>query len=133
MDNWMPILFGILIAVLIACMWGAIWLRAGYSKSFSIVASVLMLVPLANLVMFIVLITKEWPVHKELRALRIRCGEATEQDAFDLLCEAIRLESKDKIDEALFKHQEVITRFPGTISARDDAISIERIRGNART
>jgi hypothetical protein len=128
----MPILIGILIAILIACMWGAVWVRAGYSKVFSILASVLMLIPLANLVMFIILITKEWPVHKELRTLRIRCGEGTESDAFDLLCEAIRFESKNKVDEALFKHQEVITRFPRTISARDAAISIERIRGDAR-
>lgn len=133
MEHWMPILFGILIAILIACMWGAVWRRAGYSKVFSILASVLMLIPLANLVMFIILITKEWPVHKELRTLRVRCGEGTESDAFDLLCEAIRLESKNKVDEALFKYQEVITRFPGTISAKDATISIEGIRRNSQT
>ncbi len=66
-------LFGILGLLLLALFmapfvvaWWKIFKKAGYNKYLSF----LMVVPLANLVMFFIFAFKKWPVQKELEQLR---------------------------------------------------------------
>jgi len=67
---------GILVALLIALgvgllaviAWCMIWKRAGYSWALGL----LMLVPLANFIAFLVLAFSKWPVEREVERLRLR-------------------------------------------------------------
>ena len=51
--------------------------RTGYSPWLSL----LMLVPVANLIVLIILAFTEWPIERELKALRARAGAAAIDDA----------------------------------------------------
>lgn len=55
--------YAVLVVVMIAAYW-QIWSKAGYSGAWSL----LMLVPLANIIAFFYLAFSDWPVRKQLRA-----------------------------------------------------------------
>lgn len=108
----------------IITIWAAIFGKAGYSGWLG----VLMIVPVANLIMLIIFAAREWPVQREVRDLRIRCGSGKEEDAYSLISEAVRLEVKGKFDDALLKYQEVVTSFRDTVAGKDAEKNIEALR-----
>jgi hypothetical protein len=105
-------------------MWVAIFGKTGYSGWLG----VLMIVPVVNVVAFFVLAAREWPIQREVRDLRIRCGSGTEEDAYSLIREGSRLEAKGKSHEALRRYQEVVARFKDTAAGKDAAKGIEALQ-----
>jgi len=97
--------------------------QMGYSILFSFLYSFVLFF-LHPIGLFIILCL-EWPIQRKLRDLRIRYGEGTEGDAYDLLKEGIRHEVKGRNDEALLKYQEVLTRFRNTTAGNDAQIAVE--------
>lgn len=66
-------LIGIGISLLITIIvWWVIFAKAGYPGALSI----LMIIPLVNLIVFLVFLFGDWPVRKELRALRQQVQQA---------------------------------------------------------
>jgi len=60
------VVFFIGMLALVLAVWGTIFKKAGYSFWFCL----LMLVPLANLIWLLIFAFSEWPIHRELKALR---------------------------------------------------------------
>jgi hypothetical protein len=56
------------------------------------------------------------------------CAGPDKQDAYTVLSEAVRLESRGDIDGALAKYAAVIEKFPGTEAAKDAEFSIRNLR-----
>jgi uncharacterized membrane protein len=113
-------------ALLIVGFFDTIFGRAGYRYAGGM--SLLMFVPIANMVMLLIFVISEWPIERQVRDLKIRCGSANEEDAYSLIREAIRLEVKGQFDEALLKYQEVVTRFRDTAAGNDAEKSIEAVK-----
>ena len=76
-----PAIFGIIMilvilaivaamAIFMVFLWWRIFSKAGYSWALGL----LMFIPIANLVMFLVLAFSDWPIMKELRALKQSSG-----------------------------------------------------------
>ncbi|HVN98017.1 MAG TPA: hypothetical protein VMT62_16425 [Syntrophorhabdaceae bacterium] len=112
--------------ILVVGFFDAIFGKAGYRYSGGM--SLLMFVPIANIAMLVKYGVSEWPIERQMRDLRIRCGSGTEEDAYSLLSEAARLEVKGKLDDALFKYQEVVTRFRDTAAGNDAQKSIDILK-----
>lgn len=124
MEGIFGVIIGLLVVGFIITIWAAIFGKAGYSGWLG----VLMIVPVANLIMLIIFAAREWPVQREVRDLRIRCGSGKEEDAYSLISEAVRLEVKGKFDDALLKYQEVVTSFRDTVAGKDAEKNIEALR-----
>lgn len=105
-------------------IWVPIFGKAGYSWR----RGLLMLIPVANLVIIITFLLGEWPVQREARELRMHGGSRTEEDAYSLIREAVDLEVKGGLDDALQKYQEVVTSFRDTAAGKDAEKSIEILR-----
>lgn len=123
MAEWV---IGLIIMVYLLTLDFTLLRRLGYSNLFSILYSLplFLFYPIAMLV----LLCLRWPIHREIRDLRVRYGEGVEDDAYYLLEEAIRFEAKVKYEEALIKYQEVLTRFRNTTSGKDAEIAVEALR-----
>lgn len=117
------ILLGI---VLIVGFFDTIFGKAGYRYSGGM--SLLMFVPIANIIMLLIYSIREWPIERQVHDLKIRCGSANEEDAYSLISEAVRLEVKGKFDDALLKYQEVVTRFRDTSAGNDAEKSIKALQ-----
>lgn len=115
-------------AGLAIAIWAAIFPKAGYPRWWA----VLIIIPIANLVVLIILAAQEWPIHREMRDLRIRCGCGTEDDGQSLLKEGFRLERDGELEEALLKYQVVATSLKDTVAGQDAEISIETLRAELR-
>ena len=59
-------LFSLAIAIFFVYVWWRIFSKAGYSGAMSL----LLLVPIANLVVILILSFGEWPIYRELNQLR---------------------------------------------------------------
>jgi hypothetical protein len=59
-------LFSLVIAIFFVYVWWRIFSKAGYSGAMSL----LLLVPIANLVVILILSFGEWPIYRELNQLR---------------------------------------------------------------
>lgn len=77
MENLLGLAILLLVGALWTVIWTTVWRRAGYSKGYSVLFGILMLFPLTFFVMLIVLVTKEWPLHREIKELRARCDMIT--------------------------------------------------------
>jgi heme/copper-type cytochrome/quinol oxidase subunit 2 len=60
------ILFVVAMVVLTVVIWWKIFSKAGYSGAMSL----LMLLPVVNFIMLLVLAFGQWPIHRELAALK---------------------------------------------------------------
>ncbi len=60
------ILFVVAMVVLTVIIWWKIFSKAGYSGAMSL----LMLLPVVNFIMLLVLAFGQWPIHRELAALK---------------------------------------------------------------
>ena len=56
------------------------------------------------------------------------CARSDQEDAYALLAEGVRLESKGDTVGALAKYEAVMERFPGTGAAKDAEFSIRNLR-----
>jgi hypothetical protein len=71
--SFISFLVGAGISLLIAIIvWWVIFAKAGYPGALAI----LMIIPLVNLIVFLVFLFGEWPVRKELKALRQQVQQA---------------------------------------------------------
>lgn len=59
-------IIGLISVILALIIWWKIFSKAGYSGALSL----LMFVPLANFILLLVLAFGQWPIHRELEALR---------------------------------------------------------------
>ena len=119
------VVFYVVVFVLLLMIWAAVLSKAGYSGWYSL----LMVVPIVNLIALIVFASREWPIQRELRELRSSVGLGSEEDAFSLYKEAAKLEAKGDIEDGLNRYREVLARFQGTAAARDAEISIKGLSG----
>lgn len=126
LEQDLQLLLLLLYILLMIGLFNAIFGKAGFRYAGGM--SLLMLIPLANIVVLLVFSTKEWPIQQQVRDLKILCGSASEEDAYSLISEAVRLEVKGKFDEALLKYQEVVTRFRSTPAGNDAEKSIEALQ-----
>ncbi|GHO71624.1 hypothetical protein KSC_105160 [Ktedonobacter sp. SOSP1-52] len=60
------LLTGVVVLVISIALWWVIFSRAGYSGA----RSLLMLIPIVNVVIFLMFVFSEWPVQKEVKMLR---------------------------------------------------------------
>lgn len=60
------LLFSLAMFILSIVIWWKIFSKAGYSGAMSL----LMLLPIVNLIMMLVLAFGQWPIHRELEQLR---------------------------------------------------------------
>jgi hypothetical protein len=69
----LSVVFGIYAVILIGFVWAYVRIirRAGYSGWWILIG----LVPLVNLVMFLIFAFKEWPIQRELAQLRAVAGQ----------------------------------------------------------
>jgi len=123
-ETFQIIIYLLVYALLTLGLWGTIFVKAGYSGWWGL----LMLIPGVNLVMIIIFLVRQWPIQREVRELRMRYGHGTEEDAYSLISEAIRLEARGKVDDALVKYQEVVTSFRDTPAGKDAQKNIEILR-----
>jgi hypothetical protein len=123
----MEAILGLLFIVLFIAAWAALFAKAGFSPWLSL----LMIVPIANLVMLFIFIVGEWPIQREIRNNRIRWGLGTEEDAYSLLGEAVKHEVKGDIENALLKYGEVVVRFRNTVAGKDAQIAIDSLKSKS--
>jgi hypothetical protein len=71
-------LLGAVVAVVFIVAYIKIITKAGYSPWWVLI----LLVPIANVVMLLVFAYKEWPIQRELAALRARANQAPRGDQF---------------------------------------------------
>ncbi len=71
------LLIGLAVSAVFIIGWCMIWKRAGYSWALGL----LMMVPLANLVAFLVLAFSRWPVQREAQHLRGLVGRSAAPQA----------------------------------------------------
>lgn len=107
--------FGVVATLLFIFGWALIFTKAGYSGWLSL----LLMIPLVNLIVLLIFVFGEWPVQRELQDLRVRCGLGNEDDACAMMNEAVNLEIEEKFDEAIRQYKEVIVRFRDTPMAKD--------------
>ncbi len=67
----MSILLGILFLAIIVVIWWKIFDKAGMSAPLSI----LMFIPLVNLILLFYFAFSEWPILKEVKSLRLKVAE----------------------------------------------------------
>jgi apolipoprotein N-acyltransferase len=70
--------FVTLIAVIAALIYCKIFSKAGYHWAMGL----LMMIPVANLIMLLVLAFGEWPIEREVKALRAATGQAPTPQGF---------------------------------------------------
>ncbi len=63
-------IISVLIIILAIVIWWKIFSKAGYSGALGL----LMFVPIANLIVLLVLAFGQWPIYRELNALRAQAG-----------------------------------------------------------
>jgi len=131
LEKEIQVLWFLLYVLLVVWIFDTIFSKAGHRYSGGM--SLLMLIPVLNVVAFIIFLVTEWPIERKMRDLRIRCGSADQEDANSLLAEAISLDAKGSIDQALLKYQEVIVRFRSTVAADDAAKSIAAFRSRSES
>ena len=68
------ILFWLVVIVITIVAWCKIFSKAGYGWAIGL----LVLIPIANLIVMLVLAFGDWPILKELRALKAQPAQATE-------------------------------------------------------
>ena len=61
MEGIVPLIISIIIAIIFAWIWGKIFSKAGFNAWLGI----LMLIPIANLIMFLYFAFAEWPIHRQ--------------------------------------------------------------------
>ena len=115
---------GLLLFVVLVLAWMSIFRRAGYSRWLGL----LWLVPVANVIIICFLAFSDWPVHRQSRYLKIRTGDASDEDAYDVLGDASRLERKGQFDAAMERYQEIATRFSGRPPGLDAGNYIQTLR-----
>ena len=74
--------------VIALVLWAAVFQRAGYPVWYTL----LLLVPVINLIWLVVFAFREWPIERELARLRVTNGEFTESDIDSLFRHGISLE-----------------------------------------
>ena len=119
-SHWERLLALVLVALL--CM--SIFRRAGYSRWMGL----LIIIPVANIIVFLLLVFGDWPVHRQLRYLKVRAGDASDEDAYNVLGDAFRLERKGQYDAAMERYQEIATRFSGLAPGLDAENYIQTLR-----
>jgi hypothetical protein len=115
---------GLLLFVLLALALMSIFQKAGYSRWLGL----LIIVPVANIVVLLLLVFGDWPVRRQLRYLKMRSGDASDEDAYDVLGDASRLERKGQFDAAMERYQEIATRFAGRPPGLDAGNYIQTLR-----
>ncbi|MDY7009613.1 MAG: hypothetical protein SVV80_02530 [Planctomycetota bacterium] len=60
--------------------------------------------------------------------MKIRTGDASDEDAYDVLGDAFRLEHKGRFDAAMERYQEIATRFSDRPPGRDAKNYIQNLR-----
>ena len=115
---------GLLLFVLLVLAWMSIFRRAGYSRWLGL----LWLVPVVNVIIICFLAFADWPVHRQLRYFKVRAGDASDEDAYNVLGDAFRLERKGRFDAAMERYQEIAARFSGRRPGQDAENYIQTLR-----
>jgi|ERR1700733_331132 len=124
MNTIVALFLAIFILLALCGFWGTIFSRAGFSAWWCLG----MPIPILNIAIALMLVIREWPVHKQLRDLRASAGSPNGEDAESLFREANRLEVGGSLIEAVDKYRKVIELYPDTDFAKDASISIEEIK-----
>jgi len=66
--------FAVLAALAVIAITLLVYCKIAAKMGYSWALGLLMLVPIANIVLIIYLAFADWPVHRELRLLKQRCG-----------------------------------------------------------
>ncbi len=117
-------LVGFLLLLVVVLMCVSIFRKAGYSWWMGL----LMIVPVASTVVFLLLVFCDWPVHRQLRYFKVRSGDASDEDAYDVLGDAFRLERKGQFDAAMERYQEIATWFSDRPPGLDAENYIQTLR-----
>lgn len=83
----------------------------------------LVIVPGANLILILYLLSGTWPIRRELAIRRLRAGEGDMEDGWIAYREAARLQKIGAVQEALTMFQLLECRFPGSTLSNDARIS----------
>jgi hypothetical protein len=108
--------------------WIQVQRKARYSTGRAFLMVLLLAVPLVNLVVIASLIFSEWPIERELRALRCQLHGGTSEDAFALYAEGSRLEARGDVQGALAKYQLAVSTCPDSLGAQDAQAGIQSLK-----
>jgi hypothetical protein len=111
------ILYLITIAVCLGVT-AVIFQKAGYSRIYTL----LMLIPIVNLVWLVIFAASDWPVLREVSRRRLEAGEAADADAQRILSFATRLDQRGEWDSAVRLYDLITRSLPGTEIANDAAV-----------
>jgi uncharacterized membrane protein len=108
--------------------WFQVQRKARYPTGRALLMILLLAVPLVNLVVIASFIFSEWPIERELRALRCQLHGGTSEDAFALYSEGSRLEAKGDVQGALAKYQLAVATCPDSRGAQDAQAGIQNLK-----
>ena len=67
--------FGVLVGLIVIAITLVVYCKIAAKMGYSWALGLLMFVPIANIVLILYLAFADWPIHRELRQLKQRCGE----------------------------------------------------------
>jgi len=76
----------LIVAVIMIIAFIAVFLKAGYSVPVALLMGVGLCVPVINVIVLLVFLLSEWPVQRELRALKERFAPALDGTAEPIQC-----------------------------------------------
>ena len=76
----------LIVAVILIIAFIAVILKAGYSVPVALLMGVGLCVPVVNVIVLLVFLLSEWPVQRELRALKERFAPALDGTAEPIQC-----------------------------------------------
>jgi hypothetical protein len=123
----------ILALFLVVIFLGLTHRKAGYSPGKSLVWAIAYCIPGINVVAYLYFLTTEWPIERELRELRGLAGRGTEKDAAVIYEEAVKLQAKGRVVEALRRYEDVVARYPRTTASRDAERSVSFLKNRGDT
>ncbi|MHC4718010.1 MAG: hypothetical protein ACYS5V_13640 [Planctomycetota bacterium] len=75
-----------------------------------------------------VMALSRWPLQRELAAMRVRNGEATDEQAYEYLTDACALEREHRYEEAMRAYESVTDSFSGRPPGEDAMKYIQALR-----
>lgn len=76
----------LIVAVILIIAFIAVFLKAGYSVPVALLMGVGLCVPVVNVIVLLVFLMSEWPVQRELRALKERFAPALDGTSEPIQC-----------------------------------------------
>lgn len=123
MPSWLQLLVSVLLLGASAGIGVALLDKTGFNRGLGL----LVVVPVANVILFLYLLVVPWPVRLELARRRLEAGDGRIEDGRLVYRGAERLQRRGGAENARRMFALVARCFPATETGRDAAISRDQI------